>query len=98
MVVIFSSVGIIADTANSLFTYDQSDSFTTYHHPNYVPAFEISFASSTLQSDAVANCLDNSPCLFDVAATGILQVGVATLKEMENINTINESSRPSQCS
>lgn len=91
-----TSVGIITDSADSLFTYDQSDSFNTYYQPNYVPAFEIAFDSSSLQSDAMTLCQNNTPCLFDIAATGEVEVGVATLNDMENIDMINKLSRPGQ--
>ena len=41
-------------------------------------------------------CGDDKNCLFDVAATGRVDIGVATLEGSENFNEIVEMAIPSK--
>ena len=87
---------MVSDPSKSLFTYDQSDSFSTYHHPEYIPLFEVSFTNSSLQTLAELQCQGSQLCLFDVAATGNIEVGVATMYEDNFIAFVVETSKPSK--
>ena len=89
-------IGIISDPADSLFTYDQSDSFQTYHHPDYVPLFEVSFTDLQLQQSAESKCEGDQLCLFDIAASGSVEVGVATLEQGKSVKSITETSQPGE--
>ena len=88
--------GIVSTASESLFTHDQSDSFYTYYQPSYTPLFEVAFTNSTLETLAQNECQGNDLCLFDVAATGDIKIGVATLKEIDRVDSVIEISGPSK--
>ncbi len=88
--------GIISDPTESLFTYDQSDSFYTYHHLEYAPLFQVIFINSSLQTLAESQCQGSQLCLFDIAATGDIEVGIATMNTENVIAYIMETSSPSK--
>ena len=79
--------GIIDDPAQSLFTYGADGSWDTFYRPDYTPAFGMEFSGPELE-EARAICGDDDLCLFDIAATGDVNIGAATRRsgeEQENI-------------
>ena len=88
----FSAIlaGIIADPAQSLFTYGADGSWDTFYQPDYTPAFEVEFSNPELEEEARAICGSDDLCLFDVAATGDINIGVATKESGEEQETITE--------
>ena len=83
-------VGIIADPAQSLFTYGADGSWDTFYRPDYRPAFEVEFSDPELEEEARAACGGDDLCLFDVAATGDVNIGAATRESGEEQDTITE--------
>ena len=52
------------------------------------------FADSNMQMQAIEACGGDSFCLFDIAATGRMEVGLSTLAASQELEEIIEVSRP----
>ena len=91
----FLTVGIINDESESLFTYTPSAGFDFYYHPLYIPLFEAVFSNSALQEEAEEICGGDDRCLFDIAVTGCIDIGMCTLEQVEFIDNVTDLSRPS---
>ena len=65
--------------SDSLFTYQPGESWATYHDPFFVPLYEAVFSDVELEQQANELCGDDQQCLFDVAATGLVELGQSTL-------------------
>ena len=85
-----SSLGQINES-QSLFTYDQNESVNTFARPDFVPMFadNITWQNDSIRLAAEAQCGDDHDCLFDVASTNDLSVGVIT-KDI-NVQLVNET-------
>ena len=91
LITVFATfVGIIADPAQSLFTYGADGSWDTFYRPDYIPAFGVEFSDPELEEEARATCGDDDLCLFDIAATGDIRIGAATKESGEEQETITE--------
>ena len=84
------SLGQISES-QSLFTYGQNESVNTFTRPDFVPMFadNITWQNDSLRLAAEAQCGDDHDCLFDVASTNDLSVGVLT-KDI-NVQFVNET-------
>ena len=86
-----------ATTANnSLFTYPEGKSHQSYFGVNYTPNFldegEPVFTNATLGQQARAVCGDNKQCLFDIQATGNVNIGRASRQAAESfIAVVNDT-------
>lgn len=88
------SAGIISQAEDSLFTYEGETTFSNFFDPNFLPVFSPSFSSPELEAQAAAMCAGDQFCLFDVAATGSMDIGLSTLQgnlEFETIVNISLS-------
>ena len=83
-------VGIIADPAQSLFTYGADGSWDTFYRPDYTPAFGVEFSDPELEEEARSICGDDDLCLFDIAATGDVNIGASTRESGKEQETITE--------
>lgn len=86
--------GIINRTADSLFTYTDGETWSTYYQPNFLPAFEPTFSSDALEQIAVSICGGDQFCLFDIAATGRTDIGLTTLMGSLEFEMIANISQP----
>ena len=77
--------------SQSLFTYAQNESVDTFSDPDFVPMFadNITWYNDSVRQAAEAQCGDDQECLFDVASTNDLSVGLAT-KDI-SIQLVNET-------
>ena len=66
-----------------------------YYYPGYTPLFEAVFSDSTLQEQAEEICGSDDRCLFDIATTGRIEIGIATIEQVEFIDNITDLSLPS---
>ena len=87
-------VGIIDDPAESLFSYGPGEGWATFYDPHFVPFYEPEFADANMQMQALEACGGDSFCLFDIAATGRMEVGLSTLVASQELEEIIEVSRP----
>ena len=65
---------------DSLFTYRPGETWATFYDPNFTPIFRPVFSSSALEAQANATCGNDIQCLFDVAATGRLEIGEVSME------------------
>ena len=74
-----------------MFTYAQNESVDTFSDPDFVPMFadNITWYNDSVRQAAEAQCGDDLECLFDVASTNDLSVGLAT-KDI-SIQLVNET-------
>ncbi|KAL9979187.1 hypothetical protein ACROYT_G016809 [Oculina patagonica] len=77
--------------SQSLFTYGHNESVDTFFDPDFEPMFadNIIWENNSTKEKAEAQCGDDHECLFDVASTNDLSVGMVT-KDL-NIQLVNES-------
>ena len=87
-------LGIIDTPFQSLFTYGEGKSWEDYYDPNYKPTYDITFSDPKIEAAAIANCKGDKFCLFDIAATGNIDVGMSTLQGSEDYETILQNSVP----
>ena len=89
-----SSLGIVDTPVDSLFTYQPGESWATFYDPFYVPTYQPMFANPELESQANDLCGDDIFCLFDVAATGSMDIGLSTLEGGREIKEIAQLQIP----
>lgn len=89
-------IGIIDDEADSLFTYAPGTRWSDFYDPNFSPMFQPVFDDPALAEEAKVTCGSDQFCLFDVAATKRLEVGMATMQGGEDFDRIVEMSIPSE--
>ena len=77
--------------SQSLFTYAHNESVDTFANRDFEPMFadNITWHNDSLREKAEAECGDDHECLFDVASTNDLSVGMVT-KDI-SVQLVNES-------
>ena len=95
-VLISSSLGIIRNESESIFDYsiEEGTSWSTYFHPNFTPKFEIAFSTPEEKAMAEEVCKGDPFCLYDIAATSDVVVGMSTLNGSETLVEIINASHP----
>jgi len=88
-----SHTGIISNASQSLFTYDE-DSFEEFFDPGFTPAFEPVFDDPAVEYLANEMCGGDVFCLFDIAATGDIDIGLETLMSGKEFVVIGNVSQP----
>lgn len=88
--------GIIDNATDSLFTYSYGESWITFYDPGFVPVYKANFSDPVLEEEAIELCGADQFCLFDVAATGSMDIGLATLDGSFNFNLLVEMSAPGE--
>ena len=66
--------------------------------PEFAAVFEPTFATSELESQAYSLCNGDQFCLFDIAATGRIDIGMSTQIGGQALEEIIEISAPSKYS
>ena len=89
-------IGLISNSSESLFAYDLVNNFSTYYDPSFVPVFRQNFADLALEAEANATCQGDNACLFDIAVTGRVEIGMSTLEQVHVIENIKLLSQPSK--
>ena len=93
---LFTYSGIIDSPEGSLFTYRRSESFFDFFNPWFSADFDPFFASPELEAEAIKLCSGDEFCLFDVIATGQLEVGNLTRITSQRRAELIELSKPSK--
>ena len=78
-----------------MFFYQPEESWATYYDPYFEAEFQPVFGSPVLEIEATRLCGDDRFCLFDIAATGNIEIGLSTLKTSEEIEKLAMLSLPS---
>ena len=94
-IIYFPYAGIIDIAKESLFTYQPGESWATYYDPFFSPIYEPVFSDPILEQEAASICGDNFFCLFDIAATGVMDIGLSTLTGNIEYEDILEQQIPS---
>ena len=87
-------VGFIDREELSLFTYKQNFSWESYYDPNFEPVFEPTFSDTALEQQAIETCGDDTFCIFDVATTGRMDIGMSTLNGSQDFEELVMLSYP----
>lgn len=74
----------------SLFTYGPNGDWDSFYDVNYTPAFEPTFSSAELEQQANEVCGGNQLCLFDIAATGDVNIGTSTAHSVQEHEKLME--------
>ena len=94
IIINYGHTGFIDREEQSLFTYKQNFSWETYHDQNFEPLFESTFSDAMLEQQAMETCGDDIFCLYDVATTGRMDIGLSTLDGSQNFDELVELSYP----
>ena len=86
----------IIDEGDSLFTYLSGQSWATYHDRSFAPSYDPQFSNPSLESDAIDACDDDEFCLYDIATTGRIEIGLSTLDGSRSFDEIVTLSYPSK--
>ena len=86
--------GIVSNEDDSLFFYDVDEDWDTFYRPQYRPLFGPVFASLELEGTARKLCKNDTFCLYDIAATGRVEIGMTTLRGSEDFEKLVELSAP----
>ena len=78
--------GRVEKASRSLFPRIPQEEWDELNDPSFVPVFQPKFTSSELNATATTVCRGEEECLFDVAASGRLEVGLATLEFVKEYN------------
>ena len=89
-----SCVVIVCNARRSLFYYQPDESWDTFYDPFFVPSFEPTFTNPDLEEEAMEVCDDDINCLYDIATTGKVQIGVATRDTSVQIEQILRNTMP----
>ncbi|XP_055346501.1 uncharacterized protein LOC129593987 [Paramacrobiotus metropolitanus] len=72
--------------AETLFIYESPETYDTINDPNFRPVFDVTQTmNETFKQKVKEICGNNTECLFDVAATGNIRLGQATLKFAKDV-------------
>ena len=85
--------GIIDSANDSLFTYGANESWSDFHSPDFAPLFDVDLNSSQ-SLEAFDVCEGDLFCIFDIAATGNMAIGLTTLSGSQELEMINNLSAP----
>ena len=88
--------GIVDSAESSLFSYRTDENWTDFFAPEFSAVLEPSFANPELESQAYSLCNGDQFCLFDIAATGRIDVGMSTQIGGQDLEEIIEISAPSK--
>ena len=80
----------------SLFTYIVGQSASTFDNPSFTPVFDATDLPFANMPGVAEVCGDSLECLFDVGATGNLDVGRAAVDVHNTYNETVEVSQPSE--
>ena len=97
----FVCAGIIASAEESRFAYNrpgESWLFFFQGHDRFRPVFDAVFDNPQLEEEAIERCGDDTFCLFDVATTKRIEVGVSTMQESHSVDEEIELAAPSESS
>ena len=87
--------GIISENA-SLFRYSSEESWATYHDPHFISSYNPQFSSPSLENKAIGACDEDEFCLYDVAITGRIEIGLSTLDGSRSLDEMVKLSYPSE--
>ena len=82
--------GTVNSAGKSLFVYKSEESWDTFSNPSYQP----NFRNTEPESQAMEICDKHEFCLFDIAATGIVDITTATYEGSTIIEEIHSFSIP----
>ena len=91
-----NSPGIVNSSEDSMFYYKDNKGWNDFYDYGFMPEFSPTFDDPELEEQAKELCGDVSACLFDVAATGRLDIGMSALSAKEDQKIVQELSVPSQ--
>jgi hypothetical protein len=93
----FGLTWIISRSEDSIFSYEGSQFWSSFYEPSFTPVFEPTFASVEVEQQAKEMCKNDSFCLFDIAATGRVDIGLSTLSGSIEFERIVKLSTPVSC-
>ena len=70
--------GILSSGEESLFFYRGNMSWSDFYDPGFTPIFMPTFSDPALEAQARKLCAGDPACLYDVAVTDRLDIGLAT--------------------
>ena len=72
-------------------------SWADFHDPDFAPIFAPTFSDPALETQAMSLCAGDQACLYDVAVTGRLDIGMATRGGSEELAMFAALAVPGVC-
>ena len=94
---LYIRTGILSSAVDSLFYYRGATSWTDFHDPAFVPTFTPTFTDPALETQAMSLCAGDQACLYDVAVTGRLDIGMTTRGGSEELAMFAALAVPGVC-
>ena len=94
--IIIITAGIVFQGNDSLFTYGDSENFDMFYDPTFTPIYTPNFTNPELESEAEVICGNDVACLFDVATTGSVDIGLSTLSGSQELEEVMKLAVPSK--
>ena len=88
--------GIVNSSEDSMFYYKDNATWSDFYDYGFTPEFSPTFDDPEFERKAIEMCGDVSTCLFDVAATGRLDIGMSALSANEDQKIVQELAVPSK--
>ena len=85
----------IVSREESLFTYQLRESWYTFYDPYFTPLFMPVFANELFEAEAREACNNDTFCLYDIATTGRMDIGLSTLDGSRDFDEMVLLSYPS---
>ena len=79
-----------------MFYYKAGMSWSDFYDPSFTPVFVPTFSDPALESQAMAMCAGDQACLYDVAVTNRLDIGLATRLGSEELAMFEALSVPGE--
>ena len=73
---------------DSLFKYSGGDSFESLRDVDFTPNYATNFSDATLQAAANEICGEDRFCLYDIAATGRVDIGGSTVNASRSVDEL----------
>ena len=85
----------IVNENDSLFTYSFGENWNTYYDRNFIPSYGPVFLNPSLETEAIKACNNDTFCLYDIAVTGRMDIGLSTLDGSRSFDEMVQLSYPS---
>lgn len=93
----FGLTWLISKSEDSIFSYEGGQDWSSFYDPKFSPVFEPTFTDADLEMQAKEMCKNDTFCLFDIATSGRVDIGLSTLSASIEFDQIVELSAAVSC-
>ena len=94
MSILYTHTGAIGSQNESIFHYRPYETFDEFFDSTFPAAYVPSFMDQALEMQAYSICDDDPFCIFDIAVTSNLELGLSTHMVGESIEILDDLAVP----